>query len=62
MSSAAQIDANRLNAQSSTGPKTEEGKRVTSLNALKTALTGQIVLLPSDDTALYRKIGTTFIA
>ena len=62
MSSAAQIDANRLNAQSSTGPKTEEGKRVTSLNALKTALTGQTVLLPLDDTALYQKIGATFIA
>ncbi len=62
MSSAAQIDANRLNAQSSTGPKSEEAKRVTSLNALKTALTGQTVLLPLDDTALYKKIGATFIA
>ncbi len=62
MSTAAQIDANRLNAQSSSGPKTEEGKKVTSLNALRTALTGQTVLLPLDDTALYQKMGQVFIA
>ena len=35
---AAQIDANRTNAQSSTGPKTEEGKSSSSQNAFKHGL------------------------
>ena len=36
----AQIDANRANAQLSTGPKSEEGKRASSSNAIKSGLTG----------------------
>jgi hypothetical protein len=35
----AQIDANRANAQCSTGPKSEEGKRTSSTNAIKSGLT-----------------------
>ncbi len=35
------------------GPNTPEGKAISSLNAVKTALTGRTVLLPSDDAALY---------
>ena len=46
-------DANRANAQHSTGPRTEEGKRIASHNALKTGLTGRTVLLPTDDVAHY---------
>ena len=53
MSSEAQITANRHNAQASIGPKTEAGKAKSSLNAVKTALTGRTVLLPTDDAALY---------
>lgn len=45
--------ANRVNAQSSTGPRTESGKAKSSLNAVKTALTGRTVLLPSDDADEY---------
>ena len=33
-----QIEANRLNAQHSTGPRSEEGKRVSSQNAFKSGL------------------------
>jgi hypothetical protein len=33
-----QIEANRRNAQLSTGPKTEEGKRISSMNHFKTGL------------------------
>jgi hypothetical protein len=51
----AQQEANRANAQLSTGPRTAEGKAKSSLNALKSALTGRTVLLPSEDAALYQK-------
>ncbi len=59
--SAAQLAANQKNAQSSTGPKTEAGKQVSSHNAVKTALTGQTILLPTDDVAAYQNLGRFFI-
>ena len=37
----------------STGPRTAEGKAISSMNALKTGLTGRTVLLPSEDAAAY---------
>src|SRR5690348_17320595 len=48
MSSQLQIEANRRNAQHSTGPRTPEGKAVSRFNALKTGLSkeaplGQVV-------------------
>src|SRR6266567_4672177 len=51
--SASQLAANRANAQLSTGPKTAEGKTKASLNAVKTALTGRTVLLPTEHAAAY---------
>jgi hypothetical protein len=53
MPTAAQIAANQANAQLSTGPTSETGKAKSSLNAVKTGLTGRTVLLPGDDAALY---------
>ena len=53
MSTPAQIAANQANAQFSTGPTSETGKANSSLNAVKTGLTGRTVLLPNDDAALY---------
>ncbi len=53
MTSASQIAANQRNAQMSSGPTSETGKSKVSLNAVKTALTGRTVLLPSDDAAAY---------
>ncbi|MGA8598820.1 MAG: hypothetical protein WB676_29225 [Bryobacteraceae bacterium] len=53
MSTAAQIAANQANAQLSTGPTSETGKAKSSLNAVKTGLTGRTVLLPGDDAAIY---------
>ena len=54
MSSAAKIAANQKNAQLSTGPVSESGKAKSSLNAVKSGLTGRTVLLPSEDAALYQ--------
>ncbi|MGC2656782.1 MAG: hypothetical protein WA324_02320 [Bryobacteraceae bacterium] len=53
MSTPSQIAANQANAQLSTGPKTEEGKAKSSLNAVSTGLTGRTVLLPTDDVQAY---------
>ena len=47
------LAANRANAQLSTGPKTPEGRAKSSLNAVKTGLTGRTVLLPSEDAEAY---------
>jgi hypothetical protein len=54
--SEAQLAANRANSQSSTGPKTEQGKLASSHNALKTGLTGRTIVLPSDDVAAYQSL------
>jgi hypothetical protein len=51
----AQLAANRANSQLSTGPRSETGKRIASLNAVKTGLTGRTVLLPSDDALSYQQ-------
>jgi hypothetical protein len=53
--SAAQLEANRANSQLSTGPRSEQGKAKSSLNAIKNGLTGRTVLLPGDDAALYER-------
>ena len=55
MASEAQRKANRENANLSTGPKTESGKAKSSLNAVKTGLTGRTVLLPTDDAEAYQR-------
>jgi len=52
----AQLAANRANAQSSTGPKSEQGKLTSSHNALKTGLTGRTIVLPTDDVAAYQSL------
>jgi len=49
------LQPNRANAQLSTGPKSEKGKAITCLNAVKTALTGRTVLLPTDSAAEYER-------
>ncbi|MBU2533383.1 MAG: hypothetical protein KKB37_11625 [Alphaproteobacteria bacterium] len=43
-----QIDANRLNAQKSTGPRTPAGKALSRANACKHGLTAERVLLPGE--------------
>ncbi|HEX3681503.1 MAG TPA: hypothetical protein VHU83_03100 [Bryobacteraceae bacterium] len=59
---ATQIAANQRNAQLSTGPTSSEGKAKSSLNAVKTGLTGRTVLLPGDDAAAYEAHVAGFFA
>src|ERR1700693_4876857 len=47
--------ANRANAQKSTGPRTAAGKQRSSLNALRHGLTGQVIVLPTEDLAAYQR-------
>jgi hypothetical protein len=58
--SPARLAANRENALLSTGPRTEDGKCTSSLNAVKTGLTGVTVLLPTDDAAEYQRHITAY--
>src|SRR6516165_9444649 len=51
----AQIESNRANAQLPTGPRTEEGKRRSSLNAFRHGLTGQIVIHTPEDQAAFQR-------
>jgi hypothetical protein len=49
MLSEKQLEANRANAQKSTGPRTADGKKRSSLNATRHGFTGQTVVLPEED-------------
>jgi hypothetical protein len=51
MSTLRQIEANRRNAQKSTGPTSVTGKATSSMNALKTGIYGQSLVLPSENLA-----------
>ncbi|HSV98536.1 MAG TPA: hypothetical protein VLI39_00075, partial [Sedimentisphaerales bacterium] len=58
MASVAQIQANRSNAQKSTGPRTAQGKAVASQNAVKHGLLAEQVVIRGEDAAqfdLYRE-------
>ena len=52
MSSPHRIEINRANSLHSTGPKTEAGKRRSSMNAMKHGFTGQLVVMPDEDLEL----------
>jgi hypothetical protein len=49
MATPAQIQANRLNAQKSTGPRSAEGKSVSRFNALKHARDAESLVIPGED-------------
>jgi hypothetical protein len=56
MASPAQLSANRVNAQLSSGPKTYEGKQASSLNATRHGLTGSQIVMPGEDAAAYEQL------
>src|SRR5258708_1007642 len=51
MSTLRQIEANRRNAQKSTGPTSVTGKAASSMNALKTGIHAKSLVLPSENQA-----------
>ncbi|HEV8041490.1 MAG TPA: hypothetical protein VGP62_21625, partial [Bryobacteraceae bacterium] len=55
MSAASQI-ANAANAQLSTGPRTEEGKRQSSQNARTHGLTAQHAVIPEEDRVAFQQL------
>src|SRR5712664_3611375 len=57
---AARTARNRANAAHSTGPKTEAGKKRSSLNAYRHGLTGQTIILPAEDLVAYQDFTRTF--
>ena len=54
MTTLKQIEANRRNAQSSTGPRTEAGKERSSRNAVRHGLTAETVIEPLEDAEDYQ--------
>lgn len=52
---------NKANAQHSTGPRTTSGKQRSKLNALRHGLTGQTVVLPTEDLAAYHHHAQSFL-
>lgn len=61
MATQKQIEANRRNAQLSTGPQRPETKAKTRLNALRDGFTGQITTLSDQDRPIFEKFKSDFI-
>src|SRR5258708_11502461 len=60
--SEAQLTANRGNAQKSTGPKTEEGKKRCRINATRHGLTGQFHAFSHEDKRAFDEHCTNLMA
>lgn len=52
-----QIEANRLNARKSTGPRTDQGKSISAQNATKLGIFSREILLPDEDLAELQTLG-----
>ena len=52
---------NKANAQHSTGPRTEAGKQRSKMNAFRHGLTGQTVVLPTEDHSAYERHSQSFL-
>ena len=60
MATQPQITANQQNAQSSTGPRTAEGKSAVSQNALKHGLASSFRVLPNEDQQEFDSLAESF--
>jgi len=56
MISAKQLDANRRNAEKSTGPRTPEGKATVSLNALQHGLRARRTVIPGENDEAFAQL------
>src|SRR5713101_4201522 len=61
MPTQAQLNANRLNAQKSTGPTSPEGKARSSLNALKSGIDAFSHIIPGEDPAELEALTAAFL-
>ena len=62
MPSQRQLNANRRNAQLSTGPRTPEGRAAVGLNALRHGLTAQTAVLPNESPEEFQQLLDAFLA
>jgi hypothetical protein len=62
MASQKQIEANRRNAQKSTGPVSDLGKATAKFNALKHGMTASTAVLPYEDAGSYAELRDSFVA
>jgi hypothetical protein len=60
MATPAQINANRANAQKSTGPRSVEGKSASRFNALKHGIDAASVVIPGEDPAEYEALAADY--
>jgi hypothetical protein len=60
MATASQIDANRLNSQLSTGPRTTAGKSASAANWLQHGLYAKSVVIPGEDPADYERLAADY--
>ena len=61
MATPAQINANRANAQKSTGPRSVEGKSVSRFNALKHGIDAASIVIPGEDPADYEALAAHYL-
>jgi hypothetical protein len=57
----ARLRANQANAQNSSGPKTEEGKKRSSLNATRHGLLAQTLHLPEEEMDAYHEFTAAYV-
>ena len=62
MATLAQLEANRANAQRSTGPRSAEGKSVSRFNALKHGVDAASIALPGENPAAYQSLADAYDA
>src|ERR1700691_2402704 len=61
MISEKQLEANRSNAQLSSGPRTETGRKTSSMNARRHGLTGQVTTMTDEDRAAHDQFSKALI-
>jgi hypothetical protein len=61
MATPAQITANRVNAQVSTGPRSVEGKAASSRNSLKLGLHAKSMIIPGEDPGELEELSAAYL-